>query len=79
MAPRWMLEKARPLLRQAEDFDSVGAPQLHARACENSLMSQVVISSKEPAALTHTPRLLINIRPPVNHMVRLQHSLDKHP
>lgn len=66
----WMRTDGSPTSPPAEDFDSIGAPQLHMRACDNSLMSQVVIRSKEAAALTHTRRLLINSRPPVNHTVR---------
>lgn len=59
----WMQTDDSPTSLPAEDFDSIGAPQLQMRACDNSLMSQV-------AALTHTRRLLINSRPPVNHTVR---------
>lgn len=63
----WMRTDGSPTSPPAEDFDSIGAPQLHMRACDNSLMSQVVIRSGA-AALTHARRLLINSGPPVNHM-----------
>lgn len=44
--------RGSPTSAPAEDRDSIAAPQLHMRGCDNSLMSRAAPRSND-AALTH--------------------------